>query len=740
MFYAHTKGEEKANWQTIKEHLLNTSSIARAICDIPELTYFAETCGLLHDIGKYSTAFQNRLMGSPKPVEHSAAGAQYLVSLAEDNQHKEWFATLLAFCIAGHHGGLPDYGSLANTASDPTLRARLKRQIEDYSAFHDEFPNYQFSFPTSLPIIAARKSGEFSLSFLVRMLYSLLVDADFMETESFINGPIDRGNFPALSQIHKVFDQFLTGFDHPESALNIKRTELLKSCIAQAGSDQGLFSLTIPTGGGKTYTSLAFALAHARAHHLKRIIYCIPYTSIIEQTARVFRECLGPDCILEHHSNYDWQSKNSQEDSNSEGASTNTAIEKLKWASENWDIPIIVTTNVQFFESLFANRSSRCRKVHSMMNSVIIFDEAQMLPRDYLEPCMAGLAELIVNYKSSVLLCTATQPPLEKFFPKTLQPKELIQSPHEVYTFFKRVTVKDLGNQTDEEISHRINVADQALCIVNTRKHAKGLFEQINENGRYHLSTLMCPAHRKIVVDQIREQLAAEQPCRVVSTQVMEAGIDLDFPVGFRALAGLDSIVQAAGRVNRENKRDEGTLYVFQPDSAFVKHTPAYIRQTADVARIVLNQYADPISIPALTAYYQELYGIQGKNAFDKNEIMACFEKGIYDEPNFDFRTAAEKFKIIKDDTVSVIVPWDDFAMKEINKLRYAELPTSFLRSLQPYTVNIYPNEFNALDQAGNIEIIKERFVVLISMEKEVYHPETGLVIPDLIAGEAFFS
>jgi CRISPR-associated endonuclease/helicase Cas3 len=739
MFYAHTKEEDRSKWQPLKTHLVNTAKLVKAICDSPALINFAETCGFLHDIGKYSTAFQNRLMGSTKPVEHSAAGAQYIVSKANGDNQKEFLAKLIAYCIAGHHTGLPDYGSPTDHVSESTLSARLKRQIEDYSAFYVEFPDYQFDFPKSLPITSTRKYGEFSIAFLVRMLYSLLVDADFLETEAFINGPKDRGDFPALPQIQKVFTQFLTGFDNPESAINIKRTELLRSCIAQAGSDQGLFSLTIPTGGGKTYTSLAFALAHAKAHKLKRIIYCIPYTSIIEQTARVFRESLKMDCILEHHSNYDWQSKNSQEDTNSEGASANTAIEKLKWASENWDIPIIVTTNVQFFESLFANRSSRCRKVHSMMNSVIIFDEAQMLPRDYLEPCMASLAELIVNYKSSVLLCTATQPPLGRFFPKALQPKELVQSPKDVYTFFKRVSVKNLGRQTDEEISRQINAAEQALCIVNTRKHAKGLFDQINEKGRYHLSTLMCPAHRSIVVDQIRKQLAEGKPCRVVSTQVMEAGIDLDFPVGFRALAGLDSIVQAAGRVNRENERNQGTLYVFEPDSVFVKHTPAYIQQTADVARIILSQYEDPISVPALTAYYQELYGIQGKNAFDKNEIMAHFEKGISDEPNFDFRTAAEKFKIIKNDTVSVIVPWDDFANREINKLRYADLQVSFLRSLQPYTVNIYPNEFNALYQTGNIEIIKERFAVLINLEKEVYHPETGLVIPDVVAGEAFF-
>jgi CRISPR-associated endonuclease/helicase Cas3 len=375
-----------------------------------------------------------------------------------------------------------------------------------------------------------------------------------------------------------------------------------------------------------------------------------------------------------------------------------------------------------------------------MMNSVIIFDEAQMLPRDYLEPCMASLAELIANYKTSVVLCTATQPPLGKFFPKDMQPKELVQSPNEVYTFFKRVVVKNLGRQTDEVLCQQINHAEQALCIVNTRKHAKGVFQKLKPEGRYHLSTLMCPAHRKETIAQIKERLAAKLPCRVVSTQVMEAGVDLDFPVGFRALAGLDSIVQAAGRVNRENKRGTGTLFVFEPDSEFVKHTPAYIRQTADVARIILDQYEDPISIPALTAYYRELYGVQAEKAFDRQGIMACFEKGIDDEPAFDFKTAAERFKIIDSDTVSIIVPWNDFAMKEINKLRYADLPISFLRSLQPYSVNIYPNEFNALYQSGNVEIIKDRFVVLVGMEEEVYNPETGLVIPDMAVGEAYFS
>jgi CRISPR-associated endonuclease/helicase Cas3 len=737
MFFAHSKGENNADWQKLGDHLINTSNIVKYLTDSKFFGELAEIAAFLHDVGKYSEAFQNRLNGSKKHVDHSSAGAQLVKELAGVNRNKQFIADLIAYCIAGHHSGLPDYGSKYDHPSNPTLLARLKREIEDYSNFFDEFDLNKINIPDQINLSPTRADGQFSISFLVRMIYSSLVDADFLETESFFRNDVKRGCFPSINGLFEKTALFLEQFQNPTSAINIKRTELLNDCLSQAHLPKGLFSLIIPTGGGKTFTSLAFALKHAKQHNLCRVVYCIPFTSIIEQTAESFRKILGADVVLEHHSNFDWHIYLDTLNLDGQDKLKNTAVQKLKHASENWDIPIIITTNVQFFESLFSNKSSRCRKLHSLVNSAIIFDEAQMIPLDYLEPCMMGLAELITNYGSSIIFCTATQPPLEKFFQKNIQQKALISNPEDNYRFFKRVSVKNIGTKTDEEISELMNSKAQVLCIVNTRKHANGLFSMIKECGRFHLSTLMCPDHRKKVIHKIKSQLITGDTCRVVSTQILEAGVDIDFPVGLRALAGLDSIVQTAGRINRENRYQSSVIFVFQPDSNFVKIVPAYIRQTSDVARIIMDQYKDPISIEALDAYYQLIFDLQSRDAFDKKSIMACFEKGIIDEPNFDFKTASERFKLIENDTTSVIIPWNKHAENEIHRLKFSEYPSTYLRTLQPYTVNIYPQEFAALWRSGFIDIVQERFAILKELSEEVYNPEMGLVIPDDAAGDA---
>ncbi|MFH1446616.1 MAG: helicase-related protein, partial [Chloroflexota bacterium] len=416
---------------------------------------------------------------------------------------------------------------------------------------------------------------------------------------------------------------------------------------------------------------------------------------------------------------------------------TNNAIQKLKLAAENWDIPIIVTTNVQFFESLFGNRSSRCRKLHNIARSVIIFDEAQMLPRDYLKPCMYAVYELVKNYSATAILCTATQPSVEQFLPKEAELQELSADPQSLYKFYKRVQVKHIGIKPDDYITQQMNANQQALCIVNTRKHARGLFENLNNEGRFHLSTLMCPAHRKKTIAKIKETLCTGKPCRVISTQIMEAGIDIDFPVGFRAISGLDSIIQAAGRVNREGKQSEGTLYVFEPDSAFVKRTPAYIQQGAEVAKNILRNYADPVCTEAIHDYYELLYDLKSKDDFDKKNIFHYFEKGDPRNLNFDFKTASEKFKLIENNTVSVVIQYDRTAISFLDKARISDFPMSFSRKLQPYTVNIYQNEFNALQARGLIDLYGDTYAVLNDMG--YYNAETGLQIPESVGGEALF-
>jgi CRISPR-associated endonuclease/helicase Cas3 len=527
-------------------------------------------------------------------------------------------------------------------------------------------------------------------------------------------------------------------FDNPQGDINKKRTETLKACMKKANSEQGFFTLTIPTGGGKTLASMVFALNHAVKHGLKRVIYVIPFTSIIEQNAAVFKEHLGESNVLEHHSNFDWK-KGNKPDTESADDQTKDALDKLKLASENWDIPIVVTTNVQFFESLFANKSSRCRKLHNLAKSVIIFDEAQMLPREYLDPCMLAVKELVTNYSASAVFCTATQPALDRRL-QGVKFTELAPDPQDLFDFYKRVQVVNIGRTPDANLIEKINSYSQALCIVNTRKHAKGLFDQLEGEGSFHLSTLMCPTHRKEVLSDFRKRLKSDQPCRVISTQVMEAGIDVDFPVGFRALAGLDSIIQAAGRVNREMKQGISDVYVFDPETPFIKKTPTFIKQGAAVAESILRDFAGRSdSKEAIESYFNFLYNIQSATAFDVKNILAFFDKGS-DAFDFDFKTAAENFRMIDNNTVAVVIPYNEEAKKLLKQAKYHPFPYTFARQLQMYTVNIYENEFEKLQSKGVIETINDTYEALTENSmKDFYNEKTGLVLPADAGGDALF-
>jgi len=739
-YYGHSKKDkDKSEWQMLKDHLSNTADLAEKFGADAGISDLARTAALLHDIGKYSKAFQARLDGAKKKVDHATAGAREIRSLFDQDQNQKYLATILAYCIAGHHTGLPDYGDATDVENNGTLLARLeKKKLEDFSAYKTEIDPVTLSLPAHLKINPDKKHPGFSLAFFTRMLYSTLVDADFQETEEFINGKKPRGEHASIEELYERFNKFLEKFDNPENEINKKRTETLKACIEKSPEKQGFFTLTVPTGGGKTLASMAFALNHAVTHGLKRIIYVIPFTSIIEQNAAVFKDCLGEENILEHHSNFDWSQKRDADEALSDDE-TKDALDKLKLASENWDIPIVVTTNVQFFESLFASRSSRCRKLHNLAKSVIIFDEAQMLPREYMNPCMLAVKELVQNYGASAIFCTATQPALDRFLPDT-QFAELAPDPQALFDFYKRVQITNINKVPDAELIEKIQAYPQVLCIVNTRKHAKGLFDELEKRSDkecFHLSTLMCPTHRKETLLKVRQLLKDGLPCRVISTQVMEAGIDVDFPVGFRALAGLDSIIQAAGRVNREGKNTSGDMYVFEPETPFIKKTPIFIQQGARVAESVLREHEnDPASIEAIQSYFNTLYGLHDKKAFDEKNILAYFRNT--DDLDFDFKTAAENFKLIENNTVAVVIQYNDGVKKLLEQARYHPFPFKFARQLQMYTVNIYENEFKKLQSKGAIETYNETYEVLTDLEK-YYDKKTGLIIPADAGGDALF-
>jgi len=716
-YYAHSLGgEPPEKWQPLEEHLKNVAEMARSFAESFGAGDWGYLAGLWHDLGKYSEAFQQRLGAAegtdahietkPGRVDHSTAGAQHAFNLLKDK------GKILAYAIAGHHAGIPN--GKANESSDITNR--LKKTVYDYFAFQDNLINVPTTL-NDLPFTLNKKRFGFQLSFFIRMVFSCLVDADFLDTEAFIDSDksLWRKGYPDLSEMDNRLTSALNNLTASanDTPINKHRAIILRNCLDAAESPQGLFSLTVPTGGGKTLSSLAFAMKHALKHGLERIIYVIPYTSIIEQNAAVFRDILGEDVMLEHHSNFEPE----EEDHRS------------RLAAENWDAPLIVTTNVQFFESLYSCRSSRCRKAHNIAKSVVILDEAQMLPVPLLRPCMEVLRELSSAYKATIVLCTATQPAFstnEHFKDGLDGVQEIIPDPAKLYNLFKRIHIEILPELSDADLADRLNIHSQVLCIVNTRKHARLVFESIrHQEDCYHLSALMCPAHRTKKFKVIRRALSSGLPCRVVSTQLIEAGVDIDFPVVYRCAAGIDSIAQAAGRCNREGKLSEGgKVKVFLSKTGL---PTGHFRRAAETAQTVMRHHDDLLSLEAVEEYFRNLYWMNGEK-LDEHHILDDLNEGKI-KGDFPFRVVDEKFRIIKDAMEPIIIPWNKDAEKIIQGLRYAIYPASFARKAQRFTVQVPPRVLSSLEHAGSVERLNDHYCMLINMD--LYSDDLGLCPED---------
>ncbi|MCF6179678.1 MAG: CRISPR-associated helicase Cas3', partial [Geopsychrobacter sp.] len=558
-FYAHsTDNPDKSDWQLLEDHLRGVAQLAAEFAAVFGAGEWGRAAGLLHDAGKATGAFQARLEGSSKRVDHSSFGAQ----LAKEDAGR--LGLLLSYAIVGHHGGLPDGG-----AQETELHYRLKygKVPEDVVKLPVTELSSELLPPFKFLTKESRQHAGFSLGFFARMVFSCLVDADFLDTEKFCSPerteqrPTAKNSQP--DSLKKALDSYLAKLVQKAepTPLNLIRQDILAQCRRKAELLPQIFSLTVPTGGGKTLSSLSFALNHAVKNGLRRIIYAIPFTSIIEQNAKVFQDIFGREQVLEHHCNF-------KEKDEPEEAAYNR---QRGLAIENWDAPLVVTTNVQLFESLFSNKPSRCRKLHNIAGSVIVLDEAQAIPTEYLEPCLEALRELVEHYGCTVVLCTATQPALDdKSKLRSALPEitEIIDAPQELYEKLRRTQVQFVGKLANEDLAARVDVEEQVLCIVSTKPQARALFEQLQTpEGAFHLSTNMYPEHRRRVLEQIRKQLKQSMPCRVISTTLVEAGVDLDFPVVYRAMAGLDSIAQAAGRCNREGKMAGlGQVYVYEPE------------------------------------------------------------------------------------------------------------------------------------------------------------------------------
>lgn len=720
-YYAHSlKGTPPEKWQKLEDHLKNVATLAKNFADSFDAGDWAYAAGLWHDIGKYSQEFQDMLIKTadnainsemPSSIDHSSAGAQLSHEFRSNG-----YGRLLSYSIAGHHSGL-----LNGKSNEACLENRLKKKIPKYFDCPKDILNFDSKIE-SLPVILTKGNNEriaFQLQFFIRMLFSCLVDADFIDTKAFMeqnnNSLID--NYPKLPEMQNKLMEALEKLSSEASYtfVNKCRKEILQQCISSADKTPGLFSLTVPTGGGKTLSSLAFAIKHAVQYGMQRIIYVIPYTNIIEQNADVFRQIFGDNAVIEHHSNIE----------------INEDDDKTRFAIENWDAPLIVTTNVQFFESLFHNRTSRCRKIHNIANSVVILDEAQMLPVSLLKPCLEVLRTLTDSYKTTIVLCTATQPSLSKTdeFRNGLENvREIIANPIELYNQFKRVEItclsKDEKKTGDSELSKMLLGHKQVLCVVNTRRHARKLYEQIGDKeGLYHLSALMCPVHRSVIIRKIKLALKKNKKCRVISTQLIEAGVDIDFPVVFRSSAGIDSIAQSAGRCNREGKLQKGEVYVFYPEEGL---PVGYLRQGVEEANTVMRKYDDLLSIEAVNEYFRNLYW-RNQDNLDKKDILRKLSEEV-GRLNFPFKETASEFRIIDNVMESIIIPYNDEAKEMIKQLRYVKFPRSIVRRLQRFCVQVYPQILKKIEGVS-VERIQDNYMVLTNTD--LYHGDIGLTYDD---------
>ncbi|MFC2406978.1 MAG: CRISPR-associated endonuclease Cas3'' [Cardiobacterium sp.] len=722
--YAHSaENRPESDWQTLKNHAENVAALAAQFAEPFGAAEIARYTALLHDLGKYSEPFQNRLRGG-KRVDHATAGAKEAIA--------RWKMTgkLMAYCIAGHHAGLANGSGEGNNRS--TLKERLAADIPTLNpVWQAEIP-----LPEKIPLPPLKSNPKypgFAQAFFTRMLYSCLVDADYLDTEAFyarLDGKtVARGGYPSLEALQQAFNQHLQNVradakensEGGQAELNRLRSDILDHAQQQAALPPGLFTLTVPTGGGKTYTSMAFALEHARQHGQRRIIYVIPFTSIIEQNAAAFRDAfgdLGEAAVLEHHSTFD-DRKLQERDTR----------DKLRHATENWDAPIVVTTAVQFFESLFADRSSRCRKLHNIANSVIILDEAQMLPLHLLRPVMAAIDELARNYRCTIVMCTATQPAIDAkhgFYGGFSDVREIAPDPARLYTALRRTTVRHIGNQSDAELLEHLTAQPQLLIIVNNRRHARSLYDSAKPlDGVYHLTTLMCAEHRSEVLKTIRARLKAGAPCRLIATSLIEAGVDVSFPRLMRAEAGADSIAQAAGRCNRENLRtaDESEVLIFRPEEQW--KAPPELATYAACMRETLRNDGDLLAPEAMIAYFRRVYDLSD---LDKHHILEMLKNAGSDFP---FQTIAEKSRVIESNhMLPLLIPYDANAEAHINALEHADTIGGLLRQLQRYTVQVPEKALCILCKNRRVKIINkekfgEQFYALIGTD--LYDAQAGL-------------
>ena len=713
-YYAHSPGEN-GEWHLLRDHLEGVGEKAREFAAPFGAGNVAYLAGLLHDVGKFSSGFQrylhacyeaemHHLKGPSRGPDHSSAGSVVAQVAWKDGDSERSLGRMVAWPIAAHHAGLSDLAALeerlVRMAKDPLVGEAVKTAGVGLSGLQSLLQNRPEC--ADLP-------GSLAREFFVRMLLSTLVDADRLDTEAWRQpqkATQRLREFPAISTLSQIVDSKQTELiaKAEPTEVNRARQEIYLNVLEHVPEKQGFFRLSVPTGGGKTRTALSFAVHHAEFHGLRRIVFALPYMTITEQVAAELRGIVGSDTVLEHHSGLEVKEEEDRQRS---------------WAylaAENWDAPIIVTTTVQLFESLFSNRPGKLRKIHRLAGAVIVLDEAQTLPVPLLDPILDVLSELVQRYHVSVVLSTATQPALDEQlgFPSLANVRELAPEPERYFRNLKRVCYE---NTTEvawswNHVAQEMRKAGQVLCIVNTKKHARQLFQTLGDKTAVHLSTNMCPAHRRERFNEISKRLQDGIPCRVVSTQLIEAGVDLDFPVLMRALGPLDSIVQAAGRCNREGTLPQpGRVLIFKPE----EHTlpPGVYKVAAQLGESLLQQGVNLDEPATFERYFGELYRTLVER--DARGIQALRER-------FNYSEVAERFRMIADSTVPVVIR--SYLSEKAQQVLKREITRGTMRILQPSLVTIYEREVASYEREGLIAPIADGLWEWIG----TYDPNLGII------------
>lgn len=656
---------------------------------------FLRILALYHDMGKASPEFQEYLKGGGASVDHKTAAAKWIMERLDNSYGK-----ILAIVFHGHHSGL-QRGNSFLFAED--FKAPIQPEV--LAALPDVFHRLP-TMPLGRLVGNQSKTTEevvFSWIMAIRMLHSCLIDADWLATEEFTtphNSEARKAAFYlGISEMSRILESHLDNIESLSSGyVNVLRQEIHRNCYIAAERERGVYQLNVPTGGGKTLSSLSFALKHAMVHSMERVIYVIPYTSIIEQTAHEFRSILGSENVLEHHS----------------GLAEENDTEANRYGTENWDAPLVVTTNVQFFETLFSCKNKKCRKIHNIANSVVILDEAQTLPAAYLKPCLYALKSLQRDFGCTVVLCTATQPTVvndgrfnigwEKGEVQSLVGESLEKRLAEE---LKRVKAENLGGLDADSLIHHYSSlgVNQALFIVNLTRQAQDLYDRlysVQSEGIYHLSARMCPRHRSDVLSEVRSRLEEGLPVLLVATRVVEAGVDISFPVVYRDSCGLDSLAQAAGRCNRHGELSMGHVFFYEDEGVQLPPSFTDLRDGIYALKdVMINvQYNDLLAASNVEAYFKAFYNKRehGCKGWDKKEIITDSQHVA----TWDFEEISQKFNLIENEQITVIVPYGDESMQLRETLLSMDktgiMPNRTLyRRLSSFSVSVYKTEWQEL-------------------------------------------